>query len=279
MGTSDTDAVPPDRLSSDLDPIDATAPPPGAADPFGEPDGSVADLVGEAVDALERAQADRALYELAAEHGGTGPVWEHLVEALAEYAWQVLDPWIHRRGIYPVLSRMFVGLEVGTLARERLANDQVHREEVIAHTISRALYKLGKALRTDTGWDPGKGLTLRSYFLNGCLHEFVYVYQKEQRWSGTHTAPIEDSDADELIESGRGALWASGLGRDPADIVTNRIVLLEHLATLRADDRTLLWAHAVGYSHAEIAHLFSDVTPKAIERRLYRLRKLFVRNR
>ncbi|MFF3569251.1 hypothetical protein ACFYXQ_15885 [Nocardia jiangxiensis] len=165
------------------------------------------------------------------------------------------------------------------MAQQRLSTDTFCREEVIAHTIARTLEKLRNAIRTGTGWDPRKGLALRSYFINGCLNEFVCVVRKERKWWTTH--PGAPAEAGESTETAR-LLWGSRINVDPAEIVTNRVVLFQYLAGLSAQDRKVLWAHTIGYSHAEIAYLFRKATSKAIERRLHKIRKharLSVRNR
>lgn len=301
MGTSGFDAVGPDSMS-DHDPVDVTFPEKVHADFLRDRDGDVVveeldgltgdlagvnlqaspcGLVAEAAAALDRVHADCELFALLVEHNAEGVVWENVVEELAAYASQVLDPWIRSGAIYIQLSRKFIGMPAWSAGRQRLVDDQTCREDVIAHTIIRALEKLRRGLREGTGWDPRKGLALNSYFINGCLTEFVCVFEKERQWWNTHQGAADYDEAIELIGFSASVLWGSRVVADPADIVTNRIVLLEHLAGLTADDRTALWAHLNGYSHAEIAHLL-HVTSKAIERRLHRLRKharLSVRNR
>ncbi|WP_157186698.1 sigma-70 family RNA polymerase sigma factor [Nocardia jiangxiensis] len=263
MDTSDRGALPDGRGSSGLDPLDPVVP----------------DPVAQALDALDRAAADRELFELAAEHDAGGPAWEELVAALSAYAWNVLDPWICCGEIYTRVSGKLAGLDLRAMAHQRLSTDAFCREEVIAHTITRAVEKLRNAIRTGSGWDPRKGLALRSYFITGCLNEFVYVVRRENQWWTSHRR--EPTGPDEPTEAA-GLLSGSRLNIDPAEIVTTRLVVFQYLAGLSAEDRKVLWAHAIGYSHAEIAHLFRNLTPKAIERRLHKIRKharLSVRNR
>jgi DNA-directed RNA polymerase specialized sigma24 family protein len=218
---------------------------------------------------LERVQADFEVFDLLVERGVKGVLWEQIVEALAAYASEVLDPWIRTGVIYAQTSHKLLGVPDWPAGRDRLACDQNYREEMIAHIVVRALEKLQKGLRAGTGWNPRKGLSLASYFVTGCLHEFVYLFKKEHRWWTTHQCELDDT-SDELI--GSAGLWDSRLGADPADIVTSRMAVLEHLAALSPVDRTALWANLSGYSNAEIAHLL-QVTTKAVERRLHRLRQ------
>lgn len=302
MATSGFDAVRTGSMS-DLGPVDATFPEKAGegvlpdrdvdvvAEDLGASNGELGDadsdagtaaLMTAALEALNRAQGDCDLFDFLVAHGARGPVWEDVVEKVSAYAWQVLEPWICSGAIYERLAGKYLGIREWPAGRRRLAGDRAYREEVIAHVVARALEKLQQGLVTGTGWDPRKGLALSSYFVQGCLHEFVYVFDREHRWWTTHhsSSGIYD-EAIEPVGPGSTVLWGSGLGADPAEIVTDRIMLLDHLAALSETDRIVLWAHAIGYAHAEIAHLLS-VTAKAIERRLHRIRNtthLYVRNR
>lgn len=288
MGTSDFDAVRSDSMS-DLDPVGVTFPEKVGNDvlrdhevdvvphEIGELSSELATLapVGDSIDpplwpaCFERVQADLELFDLLVEHGAQGVVWETVVEELSAHASQVLEPWICSGKIYAQTTNKMLGVPDWPAGRDRLARDGTYREDVIAHIVVRALEKLQKGLRAGTGWNPGKGLSLASYFITGCVHEFVYVFKKEYQWWTTHQSELTDS-SDEIRDSP--GLWSPRMGADPADIVTDRMAILEHLAGLHPDDRMTLWAHAHGYSNAEIAYLMR-VTTKAVERRLYRLRK------
>ncbi|WP_063131657.1 sigma factor-like helix-turn-helix DNA-binding protein [Nocardia fusca] len=241
-----------------------------------------ATLLAAALEALNRAQGDYDLFDALVRHGARGLVWEMVAERVAAYAWQVLESWICSGAIHEKLSSRYLGIPDWPTGRQRLAGDQVYREEIIAHVVAAALEKLQQGLAAGTGWDPRKGRSLSSYFVEGCLIAFVSMFAKEHRWWTAHHSSADLYD--EVIEagvSGTTVLWGSELGTDPADIVTDRIVLLDCLAAMPETDRLVLWAHACGYTHAEIAHLMS-VTSKAIERRLHRIRNathLSVRNR
>ncbi|MET7774127.1 sigma-70 family RNA polymerase sigma factor [Nocardia sp. NPDC005366] len=288
MGTSDFDAVAPGSMS-DLVPDGATFPEKvhdgllrdhgvaGGTDGFDELDSNftVLDQVGNPVDpavwaaCLDRVQAEFELFGLLVAHDAQGVVWSNVIEELSAYATQVLDPWIGSGKIYAQTGGKLFGLPDWSVGRERLARDQVYREEVIDHVVVRALGKLQKGLRDGTGWNPHRGLSLASYFVSGCLHEFVWVFRKEHRWWTSHhgelAAPVDET-------FGAVGLWGSRPNADPAQIVIDRITLIEYLATLSLDDRTLLWATISGYSQIEIAHLM-QVTSKAVERWLHRIRK------
>ncbi|MEV6340983.1 hypothetical protein AB0M12_40465 [Nocardia vinacea] len=239
-------------------------------------------VVEEAVGELDRANAERALFELLLEHDVQGPVWETTVGDLAAYGVQVLKAWIQTDEIYSKLGSKLRGLASWPAARERLATDRAYRDDIIDNTIAGALDKLRKGLRDRTGWDPCRGLKLRSYFINGCLDEFKNVFENDLRWWRTHqTSPVEYADLAELVGLGFEPQWGSRLSIDPAITVTERMVISGFLSTLSSTDKIIVFAVAEGYKYAEIAHLFPNKTSKAIERRMSRLRKqarLYVRN-
>ncbi|MBF6340894.1 LuxR family transcriptional regulator [Nocardia abscessus] len=307
MVTSDIDAVPPDRrTSSDTEPVEFRVPRDGqlfldAVTHMASPPTPCSDLADttvtlagaqasptastcDPVDAPARLQADRELLELLIAHAARGLVWEKVVEDLSAYAAQVLDSWIRSGMVFTQLARKLIGVNSWPAGRERLASDKYYREDVVAHCIVRALDKLQHKLRTGQGWDPRKGSSLATYFITGCLNEFVYVFEKERQWWTTTHQPgnLDARETSELLDAGARVLWSSAQTHtDIAEMVTDRIFVLEHLATLTDTERTILWAVADGYTHAEIAHLL-HVTTKAVERRLSRMRtraRMSVRNR
>lgn len=270
MGTSDIAAVPPDSpTSSGPGPMEPAAPQ------------NLSEVLRKRDDATARLQADYELLEHLVAHNARGLAWEAVVESLSTYAAQVLDGWIRSGMVFTQLSRKLIGVRSWPVGRERLATDAWFREEVIAHCIVRALEKLQYKLRTGNGWDPRKGSSLTTYFITGCLNEFVYVFEKERQWWTTANTS-DDLEIGEAVETGSRMLWSSARTQtDVAETVTDRILALDHLATLTDIDRDILWAVADGYTHKEIAHLL-QVTAKAVERRLDRIRtraRLSVRNR
>ncbi|MEV0538228.1 RNA polymerase sigma factor [Nocardia salmonicida] len=302
MGTSDIDAVPPEKQTSShtgavtpLVPHDFSDSPRDAQTTplrcprnvvdtvVGSGDAKSATYPGDLDDAAARLQADHELLDLLVAHNACGLVWEGVVESLSAYAAQVLDGWIRSGMVFTQLARKLIGVRSWPDGRQRLATDGNFREEVIAHCIVRALEKLQVKLRTGQGWDPRKGSSLATYFISGCLNEFVYVFEKERQWWTTANTPenLGVRETAELVEVGARVLWSSTQNHiDIAETVTDRILAIEHLSTLTDIDRTILWAVADGYTHAEIAHLL-HVTTKAVERRLSRVRtraRQYVRN-
>ncbi|MGV9337009.1 hypothetical protein [Nocardia sp. NPDC003726] len=221
-----------------------------------------------------QAAAEEKLFELLRAQGVQGPVWKTVIIALSEYATQVLDPWIWSGEIYSKLDEKMIGLKIGTTERAALTVNREYRQEIIAHTVVGALTKFREAMRAGKGWDPCRGAQLRTYFVTACLYEFPRVLEGDLRWRRTNQpVPVEYDDINELLETGGRGMFRPHV--DPIAAATDRLMITNYLATLTAPDQIIVRAVAEGYTHAEIAHLFPSLalTPKAIERRLYRVRQ------
>ncbi|WP_174185548.1 RNA polymerase sigma factor [Nocardia barduliensis] len=267
MGTSSSQAVP--QHQGDLGPFEEhQRDHEGNRDFTSQPPGPVEQAAG------AQAAAERKLFALLRAQGVQGPVWETVIVALSEYATQVLDPWIWSGEIYSKLEEKTIGLKVGTTERAVLTVNREYRQEIIAHTVVGALTKFRESMRAGRGWDPCHGAQLRTYFVTACLFEFPRVLEGDLRWRRTNQpVPAEYNDINELLETGR-----PGMFRPPADPIaaaTDRLMITDYLATLTAPDQIIVRAVADGYTHAEIANLFPslELTPKAVERRLHRVRR------
>ncbi|WP_157128739.1 hypothetical protein [Nocardia amamiensis] len=197
-----------------------------------------------------------------------------MIIAMSEYATQVLDPWIWTGEIYRKLSDKAIGLKANAAEREALTADRDYRQEIIARTVVGALTKFQEAMRAGKGWDPCRGAKLRTYFITACLYAFPQVFEEELRWRrANQPVPVEYDNIAELLDA-RSPSSAGGAA-DPSTAVIDRLMIEDYLATLAESDKLIVLAVAQGYTHAEIAHLLSSqtATPKAIERRLDRIRK------
>ncbi|WP_431956937.1 RNA polymerase sigma factor [Nocardia lijiangensis] len=214
------------------------------------------------------------MFELLHAHGVQGPVWETVIVAMSEYATRVLDPWIRTGEIYNKLVDKVIGVKASAVEREALTVDRDYRQDIIARTVVGALTKFQAAMRAGRGWNPCQGAKLRTYFITACLYEFPRIFEEDLRWRRTNQpVPVEYDDINELLEAHGPRMFRSAA--DPVAAVTDRLMIEDYLATLTGPDRIIVLAVAEGYTHAEIAHLFPSLalTPKAVERRLHRVRK------
>ncbi|UGT59116.1 hypothetical protein [Nocardia asteroides] len=220
----------------------------------------------------DQATAERELFEVLRAEQARGPAWEHVVVALSEYAVQVLDPWIWTGEIYRQLAEKQIRLKAGVSEREALAAERDYRHEVIERTVAAALRKFRDQVQAGQGWDPCQGAQLRTYFIRTCLLQFPAAFGEGLRWRRIHQPiPPEYDTIAELLDARRSSVATE----DPSVMVTSRILLEKYLAMLTETDKMILLAVANGYTQREVAHLFPNqaFTPKAIERRLYRIRE------
>ena len=240
--------------------------------PSGAATGAIEDVIDEATDKLEEAAAEWEIHQLLVECGARGPEWELVVDRIARYAKAVLDAWLRTGAIYGELGKCRIHVEASERQRFRLAFNEDLREEILATTIVSALEALQKDIRHGTGWNPGKGAKLTTYFLRGCLFHFKTVFEHHLR---SERANLQNhagtSDLDPLDELHYDSLCDTGLGADPADLVGDQDLIRRHLAPLNEQERQIVYWHTAGYTHAEIAQLL-DTTAKAIERKWARLR-------
>ncbi|MGW0180146.1 hypothetical protein [Nocardia sp. NPDC003345] len=242
--------------------IDTAAPPPGP--------------VAQAVELLNEAAAEQELYELLRAHEVRGEVWETVVATITAYAGQVLDPWIWTGEIYRRLAKKRIRLQAGPAERASLTADREYRQEVIGRTIIGALTKFQAKMREGKGWNPCRGAKLTTYFLTACLYEFPQAFGEDLRWRRTNQLiGSEYDDVVKLLDTRQSSTIRAG---DPLDAVTDRLMIQAFLATLTDIDKIIVLAASHGYTHREIAHLFPELTVRAVEGRIGQIRKSAHRN-
>ncbi|WP_433523831.1 hypothetical protein ACQPZ2_00765 [Nocardia pseudovaccinii] len=230
--------------------------------------------VEQALEVLDQAAAERELFELLRSEEVQGPVWDWVATALIEYATQVLHPWICTGEIYRRLAEKRIGLKADADERRVLVVDRDRRIEIIDRTVVDALTKFQGHMRAEKGWDPCRGAMLRTFFLTACLFEFRRVLEEDLRWRRTNQ-PVSHgvNGIEELVDTR--SCSGSRSGADPMSVVTERMAILEFLATLSPTDRIIVLKVAHGYTQREIADLFpnANLTTKVIEHRLRKIRE------
>ncbi|MGW4768825.1 hypothetical protein ACWEO2_12400 [Nocardia sp. NPDC004278] len=228
----------------------------------------------QALEVLDQAVAERGLFELLRAKEVHGLVWDIVATTLIEYATQVLDPWICTGEIYRRLAEKRIGLKAGADERRALVVDRDRRIEIIDRTVVDALTKFQGDMRAGKGWDPCRGAMVRTFFLGACLYEFRRVFEEDLRWRRTNQPVSHGVDGIEGLMDARGCVGSQS-GTDPMSVVTKRMAILEFLATLSPTDRIIVWKVAHGYTQREIADLFpnTNLTTKVVEHRLRKIRE------
>ncbi len=219
------------------------------------------------------AATERDLFRLLHAQNVEGPVWASVVTTLAEYATQVLNPWIWTNEIYKQLHRKNLTLNASPAERRALTVDRGFRIEIVNRTVVAALEKFQERMRESRGWDPCRGLQLKVYFINTCLFVFPTVFESDLRWRRAHQLASEYDEITALADAQ--AMSRYQTGSDPIAVATERLAIEAYLATLSDIDRVIVLKVAEGYKQQEIVELFLDpsVTVKAVEHRLRRIRE------
>lgn len=218
-----------------------------------------------ATDQLERLEGDIALINELVLTGYSGPLWNKLANALAEYGHQVLITWIRTELIFGKCAEKGLGMYLAGIPRLRLTNEDV--EDITQETIIRALASFKETVLREGRWDPKKGASLKTFFVGQCLIRFTSVYRKEslriRRENGTVSTLIDTSASNDLHSE----------TDDPQKVLGHEEDLhftLDQIPSREA--RVAAWLISEGYSQPEIAEILGT-TVGSIESHLYRYRK------
>jgi hypothetical protein len=214
-----------------------------------------------------RRLADRVLAEELAAAGYCGVTFEMFVIELSSYGIAALMAWM-RTGQIAVQCAAKGRPMAGGLPEQWSRDDRL---EIAVETTARALKHFIGEVLIPGRWDPGRGASLKTFFVGSCVLQFPNVYsvwRTEQRpWKAVDV--IEPGTEDAAVPLTQGASWS-----DPtAEHVLRRELTRENLDAIK-DPRTRKAAEMVmdGYSFAE-AGAAAGLTAAAVEGRLYRLRR------
>lgn len=213
----------------------------------------------------ERLSADRAIVLALTADGFTGPRYDLFRHEVMAYGYQVLVGWIRRGVMFNECRSHGLHLAVSPSIRERLSTAFEDAHDLAATTVAQTFPKFVEKGLVEGRWDPGKGASLKSYFIGACVYTFPNVYRT---WANGFLAGLREPRYGLLpdqIDTVRGA-------PDPADVVMSRAAVDDALAALPP-----VTAHALelivfgGYPHREAARL-AGLTEDALQKRLKRLR-------
>jgi len=219
------------------------------------------------VENARRRLADLVLVEELAAEGFCGVQFEMFVIELSSYGIAALMAWMRTGQIARQCAAK--GRPVAGGLPDQWSPDD--RLEIAVETTARALNHFIGEVLIPGRWDPGRGASLKTFFVGSCVLQFPNVYsvwRTEQRpWKAVDV--IEPGTEDAAIPLTHGASWS-----DPtAENVIRRELTQENLDAIK-DSRTRKAAEMVmdGYSFAE-AGAATGLSAAAVEGRLYRLRR------
>jgi len=107
--------------------------------------------------------------------GYAGPEWERLRRALAEYGLVVCRAWIGNGQIFLECAKKRIA---GLRRDPRLPGDA---EDVAVETVIAALTYFRERVLIPRVWDPGRGASLKTFFVGACVLHFRNAYRSWRR--------------------------------------------------------------------------------------------------
>ncbi|MEV6281048.1 hypothetical protein [Nocardia sp. NPDC051832] len=224
---------------------------------------------------FERSAVDEELYLALHEHDFAGPAWDEFAETLIRHGASVLTGWSRSGWIFKALRDHGVRLTppATQLERQRLGSEGRFRQELVRASVASALIKVQRELRAGSGWNPDRGRSLSSYFVGACVLALGNEFRKWRRRDHFRYPRDGDLDPFELADCGYGEFCLLAPFPDPEATAITNAMLREELSGLTELERAIVWAKVNGYTAAEIAELYPDITRKAIEYRWGRLKQ------
>lgn len=207
---------------------------------------------------VERRLADQFVVQAICAEGLHGARHQALEGMLISYAVPVLRKLLADGRI--IIRARKLGRSQGSV-QARLDLTDADREELLRDMIADALPVFNRAVFGDQRWDPWRGASLKTYFVNACILQFPQL--NRQRLDQRAARPVSLD-----IDTG-----LAGPAPDPATMVALRDEVHRVLAEITDRQlREVLILRAAGYT-AEDAARQAGLTPKAAEGRLARLRQ------
>jgi DNA-directed RNA polymerase specialized sigma24 family protein len=207
-------------------------------------------LLGSKRKSAERLQVERELYDSLKTEVLGGPTYT----ALTEYGLAVMDRWLESGLIFTECG--MVGIKL--LKRPIPFSD---REDFRQQTVMLALQAFRKGMEQQTGWQPGRGASLTTYFKRSLLFQFANEWRKWLRKNTRNSGqPLEALPDDlESPDPGPEARW---LQNDEADRAANSIRDETKRAVLRFVSQRLSLqeiAEIIGTTRWEVESLLWEI--------------------
>jgi hypothetical protein len=210
----------------------------------------------------QQLEADGALFDRLMWQGFAGKEWEAFRTPLTQYSLRVLGPWIKSGRIV----RKCAEHNCPCLPLVPAARSPEACSDLAVETVANALVYFRDEACVKAKWDRTRGATLRTYFIGACLFSFRNVYRnwlRLRRRVSPSTPGREELDPD-LVDDHP--------DHNPERSATAKLQAAALLAKVDDTTRAVVILDADGASYEEIAAELGT-TPRAVDSRLYRLRK------
>ncbi|MFD5899626.1 hypothetical protein [Streptomyces sp. NPDC060366] len=145
----------------------------------------------------EKLEADRALHGRLQRCGFTGWEMDLLREDLWLYGWKCLRAWMKDGSIFAKCGERGIAVPARWPEAETLARRGDLRDEVAHNAVELAVRTFTEEYLPDGRWDPGKGATMRTYFIRTCMYAFREAFKD---WSHRYRRNLF-SAADPLVHA------------------------------------------------------------------------------
>lgn len=207
-----------------------------------------------------RLRADEELLHDLQWTGFEGSGWERFAEVLFAYGFEVLRAWLMTGQVFArCRAQGLQGLpEVGRPMPRRDA------EEIAYDAVGFAVVAFRDRVLKAGRWNRKGGASLKTFFIGQVLIQFVGLYKIWHRNARRERA-LEDRHLYRLVES-------ASLNT-PEQGTIERLRLERLMESLSDASRQLLELKRLGYTESEIAEIMGLSSAKAVELRIYRLRR------
>ncbi|MFE1764043.1 hypothetical protein ACFW81_07480 [Streptomyces angustmyceticus] len=214
-----------------------------------------------------RLEQDEELYAQLQHSNFNELLLKPLRDDLYVYGWRCLRAWMCDGSITARCAKLDVALSTFPSEVEAMRRRGDLRDELAVDTLVQAMERFVRVALRQGEWNPHRGSTMRTYFVNGCLHQFRETFKK---WSVRYRKHLFEVSASVLHLEERGEV-----GFD--EVVMQREALgtiLRH-ANKEAAAICALILHG-GATHKEIGAELG-MTSRAVEGQMRRLRTTALR--
>ncbi|WP_431727375.1 RNA polymerase sigma factor [Verrucosispora sp. TAA-831] len=207
----------------------------------------------------DRLAADRKLWSLVEADRFAGRSWSRLVDVMVAAAVAQMRRDLRTEQIFRHCVRR------GWLLHAPDCWAHVDQDGMVQESVAKALEVFVRRCQAGAGWDPDRGSTLHDYFLGLCRGEFANVFR---RWLTSRSRTEVELPSD---DAGPSVLRSE---QDPARSALAKVVLdkIKNTDVLSDLQRTLLFGHAYGLTHSQLAERFG-ISAKAVEGQIHRARR------
>lgn len=190
----------------------------------------------------DRLAADQALLDALRQAGFAGPDWEFVVGVLAEYGLAVIRSWIKKGLIESKCAEKKVKCpEVPDWVRE----DREAPGDIATETVAVAIVAYRDDVLVKGIWDPAKGASLKTFFINQCLFKFANAFRA---WEKEHAHRSQELAVADFAWIDQGSVTTV---EDDVLRTLAATMILNGASNARA--ARVLAMDACGYANADIA--------------------------